>query len=191
MADGGGRAATAGRGDGADPEGSRHRHAALGPLFDDGSRVAAIEALLERRALEWARAVAGDNARRRGGHGSDRGGRPDGPTLVVWPELPVWLPETGAAALDDLAAGCAVSIGPVFDGALYLLAFADPIPELVALGEQPWQGVQAMARVFGVVEDRQLEVGLLRAERGLRRPSDVQALRADPMTDAELRTMLS
>ncbi len=48
-----------------------------------------------------------------------------------------------------------------------------------------------MTRVFGVIEDRELEVGLLRAERGLRRAGDVQALRADPMTDAELREMLS
>ena len=103
----------------------------------------------------------------------------------------MWLPETGAAALDDLAAGCAVSIGPVFDGALYLLALAEPIPELLALGERPWHGVQAMAEVFGVVEQRKLEVGLLRAERGLRRPSDVRALLADPLTDAEWRDMLS
>ncbi len=175
-----------------DPEGSRRRHAELGPLLDDRSRVDSIEALLMGRALAWAGAVAGDDeavieapsdltAAIAGG----------GPTLVVWPELPVWLPETAAAALEDLAAGCAVSIGPVFDGALYLLALSEPIPELVALGERPWQGVQAMARVFGVVEERQLEVGLLRAERGLRGPSDVAALRADPMTDAELRALLS
>ena len=26
---------------------------------------------------------------------------PDRPTLVVWPELPLWPPETGVAALDD------------------------------------------------------------------------------------------
>jgi glycosyltransferase A (GT-A) superfamily protein (DUF2064 family) len=83
-----------------------------------------------------------------------------------------------------------VAIGPVFDGALYLLALAEPIPELLALGERPWRGVQAMARVFGIVERRQLEVGLLRAERGLRRPNDVLALRADPLTDGELREVL-
>jgi hypothetical protein len=185
-----------------DPEASRRRHAELAPLFDDESRVSSIEALLERRALEWARAIAGDGDGDRDGDG-DAGGAvvvaardlasavaPDRPTLVVWSELPVWPPETAAAALDDLAAGCPVSIGPVFDGALYLLAFAEPIPELVALGEQPWHGVQAMARLFAVAEQRQLEVGLLRAERGLRRPSDVRALRADPQTDAEWREML-
>ena len=159
-------------------------------MLGDESRVASIEALLARRALEWARVIAGNAPVVEAATDLTAAAAPDGPTLVVWPELPVWLPETGAAALDDLAAGCSVSIGPVFDGALYLLALAEPIPELLALGERPWQGVQAMARVFGVVEGRQLEVGLLRAERGLRRPDDVRALRADPLTDAELQEML-
>jgi glycosyltransferase A (GT-A) superfamily protein (DUF2064 family) len=174
-----------------DPEGSRLRHAELAPLFDDPSRVRSIEALLQRRALEWARAVAGGQAAVAMATDLTAAVAPGGPTLVVWPELPLWLPETGAAALDDLAAGCPVSIGPVFDGALYLLALAEPTPELVALGERPWQGLPTMTRVFGVIEDRELEVGLLRAERGLRRAGDVQALRADPMTDGELREMLS
>jgi glycosyltransferase A (GT-A) superfamily protein (DUF2064 family) len=159
-------------------------------MFGDESRAGAIEALLERRALEWARVVAGDGTVVEAATDLTAAVAPAGPTLVVWPELPVWLPETGAAALDDLAAGCAVSIGPVFDGALYLLALAEPIPELLALAERPWHGVQAMARVFTVVEERQLEVGLLRAERGLRRPDDVRALRVDPLTDAELQEML-
>jgi glycosyltransferase A (GT-A) superfamily protein (DUF2064 family) len=173
-----------------DPEGSRHRAAELGSMLGDESRVGAIEALLERRALEWARVVAGDGTVVEAATDLTAAVAPDGPTLVIWPELPVWLPETGAAALDDLAAGCAVSIGPVFDGALYLLALAEPIPELLALAERPWHGVQAMARVFTVVEERQLEVGLLRAERGLRRPDDVRALRVDPLTDGELQEML-
>jgi glycosyltransferase A (GT-A) superfamily protein (DUF2064 family) len=159
-------------------------------MLGDESRVGAVEALLQRRALEWARVVAGDGTVVEAATDLIAAVAPDGPTLIIWPELPVWLPDTGAAALDDLAAGCAVSIGPVFDGALYLLALAEPIPELLALGERPWHGVQAMARVFSVVEERQLEVGLLRAERGLRRPDDVRALRVDPLTDGELQQML-
>jgi glycosyltransferase A (GT-A) superfamily protein (DUF2064 family) len=159
-------------------------------MLGDESRVGAVEALLQRRALEWARVVAGDGTVVEAATDLIAAVAPDGPTLIIWPELPVWLPDTGAAALDDLAAGCAVSIGPVFDGALYLLALAEPIPELLALGERPWHGVQAMARVFSVVEERQLEVGLLRAERGLRRPDDVRALRVDPLTDGELRGLL-
>jgi glycosyltransferase A (GT-A) superfamily protein (DUF2064 family) len=171
-----------------DPEVSQRRAAELGPLL--GDQLAPIEALLERRALEWARLVAGDDAVVQAATDLSAAVARDVPTLVVWPDLPVWLPEAGTAALDDLSAGCSVSIGPLFDGALYLLALAEPIPELLALGERSWQGAQAMARVFGVVEERQLEVGLLRAERGLRRPADVRALRADPLTDAELREML-
>jgi len=159
-------------------------------MLDDESRVGAIAALLERRALDWARVVAGDGPVVEAAMDLAAAVAPDGPTVIVWPELPLWLPETGTAALDDLAAGCSVSIGPMFDGTLYLLALAEPIPELLALGERPWQGVQAMTRVFGVVEGRQLEVGLLRAERGLRRPDDVRALRADPLTDEELRGLL-
>jgi glycosyltransferase A (GT-A) superfamily protein (DUF2064 family) len=159
-------------------------------VLGDEARVGAIAALLQRRALDWARVVAGDGTVVEAATDLTAAVAPDGPTLVIWPELPVWLPETGAAALDDLAAGCAVSIGPVFDGALYLLALDQPIPELLALGERPWHGVQAMARVFTVVEERQLEVGLLRAERGLRRPDDVRALRVDPLTDGELRRLL-
>jgi hypothetical protein len=173
-----------------DPEGSARRQAELGPLVGGESRVRSIEALLQRRALDWARVVAGDGALVEAATELSAAVAPDGPTLIVWPELPVWRPETGAAALEDLAAGCSLSIAPLFDGPLYLLALAEPIPELLALADQPWHGVQAMARVFGVVEERQLEVGLLRAERGLRRPDDVRALRADPLTDGELRALL-
>jgi hypothetical protein len=42
-----------------------------------------------------------------------------------------------------------------------------------------------------MLADRQgWEVGLLRAERGLRRARDVHALLADPLTDPELRALL-
>jgi hypothetical protein len=174
----------------ADPEGSRRRTEALAPTLGGESHVAPIEALLARRALEWARGIAGDDAVVEGNTDVAAAVAPDRPTLIVWPELPMWLPEAGPAALDDLAAGCSVSIGPLFDGPLYLLAFAEPIPELLTLNQHPWGGVQAMARVFGIVEKQQLEVGLIRAERGLRRPDDVAALRADPLTDPELREML-
>jgi len=173
----------------ADPEGSRRRHSELGPLLGT-ERVDALQALLERRALAWAHGVDAEATVVPAATALAAVTAADGPTVLVWPELPVWLPQTGAAALEDLASGCAVSIGPVFDGALYLLALTEPIPELLALARRPWHGVQAMARVFGVVEQRQLEVGLLRAERGLRTPDDVRALLADPLTDRELREML-
>jgi hypothetical protein len=142
-------------------------------MLGSPARVDAVEALLQRRAEEWARGIDADDG--------DDG---DGVTLLVWPELPLWQPDAGAAALSDLAAGCAAAIGPVFEGELYLLAFAQPIPDLT---DPP---APTMARVFSVVEQRGLEVGLLRAERGLREPDDVRALLADPTTDGELLELL-
>ena len=173
----------------ADPEGSRRRHAELGPLLGE-ERVDQLEALLERRALAWAHGVGGEATVVASATDLAAVVGTVGPTVIVWPELPLWLPQSGAAALEDLASGCAVSIGPVFDGELYLLALAEPIPELLALARRPWRRVQAMARVFGVVEQRKLDVGLLRAERGLRTPDDVRALLADPLTDGELLGLL-
>ena len=155
-------------------------------MLGDDARVLAVEEMLERRAVAWAGAVAGQTGGdvESGGSGEAiAGGRP---TLLAWPELPVWLPDTGAAALSDLATGCAASIGPVFDGRLYLLAFAEPIPGLVeALSKSP-----TMGRALRIIEERELEVGLLRAERGLRDSDDVRALLADPLTDPELLGLL-
>jgi hypothetical protein len=170
---------------GADPERSRRRREALGPMLGGEARIAEVEAVLQRRAREWAQAAAADGTVVEAGRG---GVLPagEGPTLLVWPELPVWMAGAGTAALEDLAAGCAASIGPVFEGELYLLAFADPIPGLTD-GPAP---VPRMGEVFRIVEQRGLEVGLLRAERGLREPDDVRALLADPTTDAELLGLL-
>jgi hypothetical protein len=153
-----------------DPERSRRRRRALAPLLGE-DRARAVESLLMRRAEAWVAAM--------GATGDD-----DGQTVLVWPELPIWQPDAGPAALSDLAAGCVASAGPVFEGELYLLAFAEPIPGLTDLP------APTMARVFAAVEQRRLEIGLLRAERGLRDADDVRALLADPMTDAELSGLL-
>jgi hypothetical protein len=167
-----------------DRERARRRREALAPLLGGDARVEAVEAMLERRAREWAQAVATRTGARVAPAAAGAGwGDADGPTLLAWPELSAWLPEAGAAALADLAAGCAASIGPVFDGRLYLLALAEPIPELV-------EAVPTMGQVLRVIEARELEVGLLRAERGLHEPDDVRALLADPLTDEELLGLL-
>jgi hypothetical protein len=169
-----------------DEERTRRRRDALAPLLGGECRLAAVEEMLVRRAHEWAAAVAGDGGELREAASLDDALDGSGPTLLVWPELPLWLPATGAAALDDLEAGCAASLGPVFDGRLYLLAVAEPDPALVvALRRAP-----AMGPALRVVEERKLEVGLLRAERGLRDAGDVRALLADPLTDPELRGLL-
>jgi hypothetical protein len=169
-----------------DPERSRRRGEALAQLLGAGARILAVEEMLERRAVQWARTVAEQTGAdvETGASGVALAGA--GPTLFAWPELPLWLPETGAAALADLKEGCAASIGPVFDGRLYLVAVAEPIPGLVeALSRSP-----RMARALRVIEEHELEVGLLRAERGLRDGEDVRALLADPLTDPELLGLL-
>ncbi len=103
-------------------------------------RAGAVERLLVARATAWAATVS---AGRVSTAADDEGvadalertfaGAQGGPVLVVWPVLPRWRPEHAAAVLDDLAAGCDVSVAPVFDGGLYLLALARIIPALLAL----------------------------------------------------------
>jgi glycosyltransferase A (GT-A) superfamily protein (DUF2064 family) len=92
--------------------------------------------------------------------------------------------------LDDLASGCDVSVGPVFDGGLYLLALTRVLPLLFALPAEAWDSHDAMGRVLGAINEEGATVGLLRAERGLRRPGDVRAALADPLLDGELRALL-
>jgi hypothetical protein len=114
-----------------------------------------------------------------------------GPLLVAWPDLPVWRREHGRAALEDLSDGCAVSVGPVFDGGFYLLALAGLVPALFGAPEHVWRGPDAMGRALAAASEAGLEVGLLRAERGLHSIPDVRAALADPLLDPELRGLLA
>jgi len=101
-------------------------------------RAAVVRAVLRDRALAWARGIApGDRI---------LSAEPEeelvtaaqrafsafgGPLLIAWPELAVWRPVHGEGALGDLADGCGVAVGPIFDGGFYLLAFADPLAALL------------------------------------------------------------
>jgi glycosyltransferase A (GT-A) superfamily protein (DUF2064 family) len=114
----------------------------------------------------------------------------EGPLLVVWPDLPRLRPEHATAALDDLNAGCDVVLGPVIDGGLYLVGIAHPVPKLFALPEQSWRGRDVMMIGLSAVREAGLEVGILRAERGLHRPSDVRAALADPLLPDGLAKIL-
>lgn len=114
----------------------------------------------------------------------------DGPLLVAWPDLPRWRAEHAGSALEDLADGCGVSVGPVFDGGFYLLALARPVPSLFELPADAWSSPDAMGLALAAVHHAGLVVGLLRAERGLRRAADVRAALADPLLDPELRSIL-
>jgi glycosyltransferase A (GT-A) superfamily protein (DUF2064 family) len=158
----------------------------------------AVAHLLLERALRW----AGDL----GGGGLHTAAASEGlaeavqrvfsagsgePVLVIWPALPAWGPEHAEGVLDDLAAGCGASVGPVFDGGLYLLALTRILPAVFALPAETWDSPHAMGRVLGAVNEEGVAVGLLRAERGLRRPADVRAALVDPLLDEELRALLS
>lgn len=114
----------------------------------------------------------------------------DGPLLVVWPDLPNWCREHAESALGDLRAGCALSVGPVFDGGFYLLALARPLSALLGLPERTWRSPEALATVLAAAHEAGAETGLLRPERGLHSPEDVRAALADPLLDSELRRLL-
>jgi glycosyltransferase A (GT-A) superfamily protein (DUF2064 family) len=168
-------------------------------------RAAGLDGILLDRALAAVEGVAPDEllrpdrlgdedlaaslstaADRAWGTGEDRG-----PLVVVWPDLPRWRPAHLDAALSDLAEGCDLSLGPVFDGGFYLLALARPLPGLLDLAVESWHSPEAMTMAFTLAAKDHVEVGLLRAERALRTPADVAALIADPLTDGVLQQVLS
>jgi hypothetical protein len=161
-------------------------------------RTDAVERLLVARATDWADElspgrvfVAGDeeglaDAVRRVFVGTE-----GHVVLIVWPVLPRWRPEHAGAVLDDLGAGCEASLGPVFDGGLYLLALTRIIPALLELPSAAWDSPDAIGHVLAPLHQADVPVGLVRPERGLRRPDDVRAALADPLLDAELRTLLT
>jgi hypothetical protein len=132
--------------------------------------------------------VAGEQVRRRA---AEVLAREQARLLILWPRLARWRSAHVTAALDDLHAGCGVSLAPLFDGGLYLLALDRMMPELFDLEDEVLVGAQAMAELLGAAARAGVEVGLLRAERALRRPGDVAAALADPLLDPELRGLLS
>ena len=188
------------------------------------SRCEALVALQLARALAWASEClpAATVARSPGGFTEliggpsslgegDTGAIEEGDMLVaVAPELARWRADLARAAVDDLRAGCALSIGPIFDGGLYLLAATAAGLALLRDGDRngggdgdevgggdgadagaiDLTGPAAMAALVALAERTGIEVGLLRTERGLRSAGDVRARLADPLCDAELRRLL-
>jgi hypothetical protein len=156
-------------------------------------RASAVRWLMQARMADWALAIDHDAvhapepdesaaaaaARVFEAHGG-------GWLLIAWPALPRWRPEHAAAAIGDLQAGAGLSVGPVFDGGFYLLAMARPIPVVL----DALDGPDTMNRALLAGHEQSLEVGLLRAERGLNTAADVAAALADPLLDPELRDLL-
>ncbi|MEA2210363.1 MAG: uncharacterized protein QOF83_311 [Solirubrobacteraceae bacterium] len=167
-------------------------------------RAAAVTILLHDRALAAARTIE-PVAVRMAGPQAGRNVQEDlaaavkqawptpgahGPLIMLWPDLPVWRPAHLAAARADLAAGCDLSLGPVFDGGFYLLALARPLPGLFELPPDTWRRPDAMAMTLALAVKDKIQAGLLRTERALRTSADVAATLADPLLDGELRELL-
>jgi glycosyltransferase A (GT-A) superfamily protein (DUF2064 family) len=164
----------------------------------DAGRSDAVGELLAARASAWAHAsfegaeVVGagagegltDALRRADSEARDR------PLVVISPVLPVWPGELALATRSDLEDGCALAVGPIFDGGFYLVALAAPIPGLAELPEDELSGRHGMNVLIELATRDGLEVGLLRTQRGLRHETDVRAMLADPLTDEELRRLL-
>ena len=112
------------------------------------------------------------------------------PVIVVNAGVPRLGPVHAAGALGDLAAGAAVTFGPHMDGGWYLVALASPLPELLSLAVDVWEGPVVMARMFQVAARLDLEFGLLRMERRLATADDMAAVLLDPLTPAAIRTAL-
>jgi glycosyltransferase A (GT-A) superfamily protein (DUF2064 family) len=178
-------------------EGAAHARPELRELLGD-ERADGVERLLVARAGEWAESLGGGRV------SSADEGEPfaeavervvaeasGGPVVVVWPVLPRWRPEHAAAVLDDLAAGCEASVAPVFDGGLYLLALTRVTPALLRLPAEAWDSPDVIGLVLAPLNEVDVPVGLVRPERGLRRIADVSAALADPLLDAELRSLLT
>jgi hypothetical protein len=160
-------------------------------------RASAVGELMRGRARAWASDAFGPGAVRLVADSSfataleDGGSTDAAPVVAIRPELPAWHPELAADVIGDLEAGCALSLAPMFDGGLYLLALAGPVADRVAtLAALDLAGPGAMSHLLALAQSEGWEVGLLRAERGLRRARDVRALLADPLTDPELRALL-
>jgi len=160
-----------------------------------GSRSAAVHEELTARARSWASEIASGPvsvvAEGAGAAVSACFADGDGPVLLVWPELVRWRAEHADGALDDLADGCELSLGPMFDGGFYLVAFARPVQALLALPDDAWQTPDPIGLAARAAQESGFAIGLLRTERGLRHPADVSALLADPLLDDELRGLLS
>lgn len=106
--------------------------------------------------------------------------RGPGPVLIVWPDVPRLRSTHASAALGDLEDGADIVFGPVYGGGFYMIAIARPTPNLFTLPEQVWRGADAITIGLAACKDGSRDVGILRPERALCRPSDVRAALADP-----------
>jgi hypothetical protein len=122
---------------------------------------------------------------------AELGVEPGGPCLLMWPRLGRPDVHLAAVALEDLRSGCELVIGPVFDGGLYLLGLNGRVELIAAVSEATWSANDVIGAAVSAAYAAKVDVGLLRTERGLRRPSDRRAALADPLLDEDLRAVLA
>jgi glycosyltransferase A (GT-A) superfamily protein (DUF2064 family) len=132
----------------------------------------------------------GDGAARRLAHATERVlADAGGPLLVVGTAVATLGPVHAAGALDDLGAGCDVSVGPTTGGGCYLLGLRATLPGLSELDSGRSAGpVALLARALSAAAG--VRLGMLRAERELRTVADARALLADPRCPGDVREAL-
>ena len=113
-----------------------------------------------------------------------------GPLLTVGTDLPTLRARHASAALDDLAAGCDVSIGPAADGGYYLVALREPQPALFDLPPEAWSGPQVFELTIAAARRAGLELGMLRLEIDLDTPADARWLLLDDALPEEIAAIL-
>jgi hypothetical protein len=140
------------------------------------------------RARRWASTVAGARAFEAtslaAATATVRGH--DGPLLLAAPDVPALDLEVARTALDDLAAGCDVAVGPAHDARPYLVAVPDAESPLL---EVVMEGFFA-GGVLGTFADRGVTLGMLPPERRLVSAADARAFALDPLTPPDLAALL-
>jgi uncharacterized protein len=109
-----------------------------------------------------------------------------GPAVLIGVDAVTLGVEHARAAVEDLASGCDMTIGPAEDGGYYLIGLREPHPELFDLPTEEWGGPTVLRRTLEAAAGAGLGVGMLRAERDLDEPPDAAALLADPLAPEDV-----
>jgi uncharacterized protein len=109
-----------------------------------------------------------------------------GPLVLAGVATPGLRPRVAEQALEDLACGCDASFGPAAHGGFYLVALAEPHPEIFDLPSGTWGGPEVFGRTLAAAHEAGLSIGMLRAERVLSDEGDVRALLADPLAPRDV-----
>jgi rSAM/selenodomain-associated transferase 1 len=113
-----------------------------------------------------------------------------GPVVLVGVRTPQLRPVVGRQALEDLARGVDVTVGPAADGGYYLIGLREPHPEVFALPSEAWGAPRVAELTFAAAAAAGLSLGLLRAERHLDAEADVRAFLADPLSPPDIVAVL-